>query len=135
MTITPVRFRWSTTLLILSLSCLIDPRALRAQLWEVPPLPPVSDAQAADGLTATVGKESLHISVCRPSVIHFVAAPEPPSSTIQDPPWMLDSKDSCPGAKFEVSRTADTVLLTTDTLRIELSLKWGNATVHEQRKR
>jgi len=38
---------------------------------------------------------------------------------------MLDSKQSCPGAKFSLSQTADAVLLTTDTLKVELSLKLG----------
>jgi alpha-D-xyloside xylohydrolase len=98
----------------------------RAQLWEVPPLPPVHYAQAPDGITATVGNESLHISVCRPGVIHFVATPEPPANVKLNQPWMLDSKDSCPGAKFNVSQTADVAILTTDTLKVELSLKWGN---------
>jgi alpha-D-xyloside xylohydrolase len=96
-----------------------------AQLWDVPPLPPVKYAQAQDGISATIGNESVHISVCRPSVIHFVSTPEPPT-TRQIKPWMLDSKESCPGAKFKVSETTDAAILTTDTLKIELSLKWGN---------
>jgi alpha-D-xyloside xylohydrolase len=76
-------------------------------------------------MTATIGNESVHISVCRPSVIHFVSTPEPPT-TRQIEPWMLDSKESCPGAKFKVSETTDAAILATDTLKIELSLKWGN---------
>jgi len=106
-------FLWSTT-------------EARAQLWEVPPLPLVKYAPAPDGMTATVGSESLHISVCRSSVIHFVATPEPPDTVKQSQPWMLDSKESCPGAKFQVSETAEAAILTTDTLKIELSRKWGN---------
>jgi alpha-D-xyloside xylohydrolase len=39
---------------------------------------------------------------------------------------MLGAKESCPGAKFQVSQTAGAAVLTTDTLKIELSLKWGN---------
>jgi len=77
-------------------------------------------------MTATIGNESVHISVCRPSVIHFVASPEPPNTTRQNQPWMLDSKQSCPGAKFQVSQTAEAAILSTDTLKVELSLKWGN---------
>ena len=76
----------------------------RAQLWEIPPLPPVTYAQSADGLTAKIGSENLRISVCRPDVIHIVATLEPSTSTGGNPPWMLDAKDSCPGAKFGVSR-------------------------------
>ena len=97
-----------------------------AQLWDVPPLPPVKYAQARDGMTATIGNESVHISVCRSFVIHFVAAPEPPDTIRQSQPWMLDSKQSCPGAKFQISQTSDAAILTTDALKIELSLKWGN---------
>jgi Domain of unknown function (DUF4968) len=98
----------------------------RAQLREVPPLTPVTYAQSADGIDATIGSENLHISVCRPDVIHIVAALEPSTGDRGNSPWMLDVKDSCPGAKFGVSRQADTVLLTTDTLKVELSLKWGS---------
>src|SRR5579872_459741 len=96
-----------------------------AQLWEVPPLPPVKYAKAQDGMTATIGSESVHISVCRPTVIHFVSTPEAPKVR-QSQPWMLDSKQSCPGANFQVAQTSDAAILTTDTLKIELSLKWGN---------
>jgi alpha-D-xyloside xylohydrolase len=54
-----------------------------------------------------------------------MSTPDPPA-TRQSQPWMLDSKESCPGAKFKVSETTDAAILTTDTLKIELSLKWGN---------
>ena len=127
MTITFGHGLWPKALLIFSLLCLVQiPQALMAQLWEVPPLPSVTAAQGADGLTATVGKESLHISICRSSVIHFVATPEPSNSVRHDEPWVLDSKESCPGAKFQLFRTADAAILTTGTLKIELSLKWGS---------
>ncbi len=77
-------------------------------------------------MTATIGNESVHISVCRSSVIHFVASPEPPDTIRPSQPWMLDSKQSCPGAKFQISQTSEAAILTTDALKIELSLKWGN---------
>ena len=114
------------TVFVLALCC-FGTKATRAQLWDVPPLPPVKVTPAPDGLTATIGSESLHISVCRPSVIHFVATPEAPATATRTQPWMLEPKDSCPGAKFQVSQTDDTAVLTTDTVKVELSLKWGNA--------
>ncbi|MGA8428316.1 MAG: TIM-barrel domain-containing protein [Candidatus Sulfotelmatobacter sp.] len=77
-------------------------------------------------MTATIGNESVHISVCRSSIIHFVASPEPPDTIRPSQPWMLDSKQSCPGAKFRISQTSEAAILTTDALKIELSLKWGN---------
>jgi len=113
------------TVFVLALCC-FGTKTTRAQLWDVPPLPPVKVTPAPDGLTATIGSESLHISVCRPSVIHFVATPEAPATATRTQPWMLEPKDSCPGAKFQVSQTDDTAVLTTDTVKVELSLKWGN---------
>ena len=92
----------------------------------MPPLPPVKYVQAPDGMTAKVGDESLHISVCRASVIHFVATLEPLDKVRESEPWMLDAKESCPGAKFQLSETSDAAILTTDNLKVRLSLKWGN---------
>jgi alpha-D-xyloside xylohydrolase len=116
-----------TTYFFIGLWCFLGGTTeARAQLWDVPPLPPVKYAAAPDGMTATVGNESLHISVCRSAVIHFVATPEPPNTVRQPQPWMLDPKESCPGAKVQVLLTADAAILSTDTLKIEFSLKWGN---------
>ncbi|HZD30616.1 MAG TPA: TIM-barrel domain-containing protein [Candidatus Angelobacter sp.] len=92
----------------------------------MPPLPTVTVAAAPDGMTATVGTENLHISVCRSSVIHFVATPAPAEKLKQNQPWMLDSTESCPRAKFQFSQTTDAAILTTDALKIELFLKRGN---------
>jgi alpha-D-xyloside xylohydrolase len=123
-TLLPSSRLWTS--FFLGLCCLTwTAKQATAQLWDVPPLPPVKFAQAQDGITATIGNEIVHISVCRPSVIHFVSTPEPPTAR-QIKPWMLDSKESCPGTKFKVSETTDAAILTTDTLMIELSLKWGN---------
>jgi alpha-D-xyloside xylohydrolase len=90
-----------------------------------PPPPPISVSQADDGLTAKVGDESLHISVCADSVIHVVASPKPLDSLHSPQPWMLDPKQSCPGAKFEFAETADADTLTTGTLKVEFSRKRG----------
>jgi alpha-D-xyloside xylohydrolase len=112
--------------IFLALSCYLgSAERLAGQLWEVPPLPPVTASQAPDGVTASVGNEVLHITVCRPSVIHFLATPSSENSSAKHP-WVLDAKESCPGAKFSFSQSADTATLTTDTLKVELSLKWGN---------
>ncbi len=119
----PSRSVWTSLFLGL---CGLTATQATAQLWDVPSLPPVKYAQARDGMTAAIGNESVHISVCRSSVIHFVAAPEPPDTIRRSQPWMLDSKQSCPGAKFQISQTSDAAILTTDALKIELSLKWGN---------
>jgi alpha-D-xyloside xylohydrolase len=122
----PRTIHFFANLLFLGICCFCGATKASAQLWEVPALPPVKYAQAPDGMTATVGSESLHISICRSSVIHFVATPVTPDTLRQKHPWLLDSKESCPGAKFQLSATAEAAILTTDTLKIQLSLKWGN---------
>ena len=115
------------SLLLLAMCCFFwSPLKAAAQLWDTPPLPAVKYAPVPDGMTFSVGAEQIHISVCRAAVLHFVANPEPSHSIGQNQPWMLDSKEACPGAKFQTSQTADEVTLTTDALKVEFSLKWGN---------
>ena len=122
-TILEVRNLWA--LLLFTFCFFLGTNTATAQLWDVPPLPPVQYAPAPDGMSVTIGQESVHISVCAPSVIHFVATPEPGKAD-RNQPWLLDKKESCPGAKFQISQTPDAVVLTTDTVKVELSLKWGN---------
>lgn len=42
---------------------------------------------------------------------------------------MLSAKESCPGAKFQLTQGADAAVLTTESLKLELSLKRGNITI------
>lgn len=120
------RLRSRSSAFLLTLCLLIgSTKRTHAQLWEVPPLPRMTAAQSVDGMTAKVGSETVHITVCRPSVIHFLATPGPETSAARQP-WMLGEKESCPGAKFTFSQTAEAAILTTDILKIEFSLKWGN---------
>ena len=116
-------WRASTALL-----CLVaHPSPLSAQLLgALPPLPPITVTQVADGLTAKIGDERLHVSVCSHSVIHVVASPKPLDSVRPDQPWMLDPKQACPGASFQFAQGAEMATLTTSTLRIEFSLTRGN---------
>jgi alpha-D-xyloside xylohydrolase len=113
--------------LVLALFCLtLGSGQVKAQLGAVPPLPPVTVNQVEDGMMAKIGDESLHVSVCGDSVIHVVASPKPLESLRHDQPWMLDSRQSCPGAQFQFAKADDTAALTTATLKVELSLKRGN---------
>src|ERR1700690_2171549 len=113
--------------IFLLLLCLIAyPRHSPAQNQsKYPPLPPITVTKADDGLMAKMGDESLHVSVCADSVIHVVASPKPLDSLRSPQPWMLDPKQSCPGAKFEFAETADADTLTTGTLKVEFSRKRG----------
>ena len=55
-----------------------------------------------------------------------MATPKPPESIHHDQTWILDPKQSCPGAQFQFSQADDAAVLTTATLKVELSLKRGN---------
>ncbi len=119
------RLGFAVTLALSSLVTYSTP--LTAQLLgAIPPLPPVVVNRTDDGLTAKIGDETLRVSVCNASVIHVMATPKSPKSIRQDQPWILDPKQSCPGAQFQFSQADDTAVLTTATLKVELSLKRGN---------
>jgi alpha-D-xyloside xylohydrolase len=119
------RLVWTASTALLSL--IARPSQLAAQLLgALPPLPPITVAQAGDGMTAKIGDESLHVSVCSHSVIHVVASPKAPDSVKPDQPWMLDPKQACPGAPFQFAQGTDTATLTTSTLKVEFSLTRGN---------
>jgi alpha-D-xyloside xylohydrolase len=118
-----IRFTLSVALLFLS--AYSEPLAAQL-LGAIPPLPPVIVSRTEDGLTAKIGDETLRVSVCSASVVHVIATPKSPESIRHDQPWMLDPKQSCPGAQFQFSQADDTAVLTTATLKVELSLKRGN---------
>ena len=110
-----------------ALFLLSHPKPLSAQLLgAIPSLPSVDVTRTEDGLTAKIGDETLRLTACQPSVIHVVASPKPIDAIKQDQPWMLDAKQSCPGAPFQFSENAETATLTTSALKVELSLKRGN---------
>jgi len=90
-----------------------------------PPMPPVTVSKTKDGMVAKIGDETLSVSVCSGSVIHVVASPKPLDSLQDATPWMLDPKQSCPGASFQFSEATDADVLTTAALKVEFSLKRG----------
>ena len=79
-------------------------------------------------MTAAIGSETLHVEVCGESVIHVTASPKPLSEVIRDRPWMLDRRQSCPGAPFRFTQTSDESTLATRTLKVTFSLCERNLT-------
>jgi alpha-D-xyloside xylohydrolase len=129
-TVSPVRANeWAMILILLSLWSLNSPRSA-AQIpgAAIPPQPPTTVTKTDDGMTATIGSETLHVAVCGESVIHVTASPKPLSETVHDQPWMLDRQQSCPGAPFQFTQTSDESTLTTRTLKVAFSLARGNLT-------
>jgi alpha-D-xyloside xylohydrolase len=119
------RIRFAVPLALLLFVTYCTPLAAQL-LGAIPPLPPVVVTRTSDGLTATIGDETLRVSVCNASIIHVMATPKPPESIRHDQPWILDPTQSCPGAPFQFSQADDAAVLTTASLKVELSLKRGN---------
>src|SRR5215475_1400084 len=104
-------------------------QAVKAQMpgQQLPEQAPIAVQQSEDGFRAIVGDEQVAISVCADSVIHVVATPGR-SAKVTPKPWMLDAKESCPGAKFQFSQNNDVATLETAQLKLEFSLTRGNLT-------
>ncbi len=92
---------------------------------EFPAQPIIQAAQSTHGIRATVGRESVDITVCADSVIHVVSTPLGVPDT-SPKPWMLPPEQSCPGAEFQFAQDKEHASLTTAKLRVEFSLTRGN---------
>jgi alpha-D-xyloside xylohydrolase len=92
---------------------------------KLPPPPPITVTKTADGLSAKIGDENLQVSVCADSIVHVVASLRPLESLRSPQPWMLDPKQSCPGAPFQFAESGEADTLTTATLRVEFARNRG----------
>ena len=91
----------------------------------IPPQPAVHAHRSEHGMEATVGAETLSLTVCSGSIVHVVTRPG--GKPVEHPqPWLLPAAESCKGAPFEVSQTAKEATLSTAQLRVTLSLDRGN---------
>jgi alpha-D-xyloside xylohydrolase len=125
--------RWNSILqakmfLCFSIFLASCPLRMTAQLGGEPPTPAISVEEAKDGLRATIGNESLSIVVCSDSVIHVLTSPMSPPAALPAQPWLLSSKESCPGARFVFAKDNESASLSTSTLKVSFSLKHGNIT-------
>jgi hypothetical protein len=119
-TFLPARAReWATILLLLFSNAPYS--AAQIPGAAIPPQPPTTVTKTADGLTANIGNETLHVAVCGESVIHVTASPKPLSESVHDQPWMLDPQQACPGAPFQFNQTGDASTLTTRTLKVTVA--------------
>lgn len=90
-----------------------------------PQMPPIAVNQTTTGLHATVGPETVDLTVCSDSVIHVVTTPDGAPDT-SPKPWMLLPAESCPGAKFQYAKDGRSASLTTSAIRVQFSLQNGN---------
>ena len=91
----------------------------------MPQLPRVSAVQTPQGTHATVGEETIEITVCANSVIHVVAKPKA-SEPEGRRPWILNAQHSCPGAPFTYAQDSRSSAIETETLEVAFGLERGN---------
>lgn len=121
----PLMFRNALVCILFLL--VIRSRPIAAQLSsDLPPQPQISAEGTKEGFAATIGSESLRVSVCSDSVIHVIASPVNPSPPAPEQPWLLPAAESCPGAPFHFATAGEVATLTTETLKVTFSLKLGN---------
>ena len=92
---------------------------------KAPGPPPAQVEQTSRGIRATAGSEVLEVTVCSESVIHVAATPVP-SAPASPRPWMLDAKQSCPGAPFTFAQDAKAASLKTAQLEVIVNIERGN---------
>lgn len=90
-----------------------------------PVLPPVHVTASQTGFDATVGDETMRVTVCADRVIHVVTRPHSGLADLQQP-WMLPPSQSCPGAHFQFSQNNDGATLKTAAMSVTISLERGN---------
>lgn len=87
----------------------------------------IAAQRAEHGIRATVGEETVEVTVCGDAVIHVVAKPNAAAKT-GPRPWMLDESQSCPGAAFEYAQDEKAATIKTAKLEISFGLQRGNLT-------
>ena len=90
-----------------------------------PAMAPLTIQKTATGFTAISSDESITLTVCSDTTLHFVAHQAKTSGAIPPQPWMLAPAQSCPGAPFTFALTADQAVLTTDKVTVTLARKDG----------
>jgi alpha-D-xyloside xylohydrolase len=111
----------STRTLLVALAFVATTQAF-AQI--LPTLPPAVVTQSATGFDATIGPETLRITVCADTILHVVTRPEASDANLAQP-WLLPAAESCPGAKFQFSQDAKLATLKTAAISVSLDLSRG----------
>ena len=116
----------SAAALLLLLSPLAAP-SLGAQMpgQKAPGPAPAQVEPTSHGFRATAGTEILEVAVCGDSVVHVITAPDG-TGPAPPRPWMLDEKQSCPGAPFTFSQDAKSARIKTSHLDVSISIERGN---------
>lgn len=88
----------------------------------------VSVQKEASGLAMHHGDETLHVSVCGPTVLHVVAGPGDPKGASPFTPWLLHP---CQPGQFDFSQDEKNATLSTSAVKLMVNLKNGLLTFHD----
>ena len=83
--------------------------------------------QSATGFDATIGPETLRVTVCADTILHIVTRPEGGDAKPAQP-WLLPAAESCPGAHFDFAQDAKHATLKTAAITVSLDLSHGSLT-------
>src|SRR5271165_2910442 len=78
----------------------------------------------ASGMVMRHGDETVHLSVCGPTVVHIVAGPGDPKGASPHTPWLLQP---CEPGQFDFKQDEREATLSTSALQVRISLK--NSTI------
>ena len=92
---------------------------------QFPAQPPVRVTQSATGFDATIGTETMRVTVCADTVIHVVTRPQGGDAKPAQP-WLLPTAESCTGAQFQFNQDAKRAMLKTAAITISLALDHGS---------
>jgi alpha-D-xyloside xylohydrolase len=92
------------------------------------PVPAITVERDAAGVTIRNGRETVHVAVCGPSILHVVAGPGDPRSASPAEPWLLER---CRPASFDFAQDEKAATLSTSVLRVLFNLKDGRLTFED----
>ncbi len=123
---TPLRFVKRTFSALMPAALCFSSNLLAQLPGAAPPQPTITVHETKTGFSAVSSAETIEITVCRDSVIHFVSHAAQTSGDIPPQPWMLADNEACPGAHFSFASTPKDVTLTTAAVKVQLSLEKGD---------
>ncbi|HEX3571570.1 MAG TPA: TIM-barrel domain-containing protein [Acidobacteriaceae bacterium] len=89
-----------------------------------PQVPPVHVTQSATGFDASIGDETMRVTICSDSVVHVVTHPHGEATSLPQP-WLLPAAQSCPGAHFDITQDTKRATLKTAAIAVTLDLTRG----------
>jgi alpha-D-xyloside xylohydrolase len=92
------------------------------------PAPPsIHVTQSATGFDATIGPETMRVTVCSDAIVHIITRPQGGDAQPAQP-WLLPPAQSCPGVRSQFTQDAKAATLKTALITISLALDHGNLT-------